>query len=465
MKFNRYHLLFLTCIFAFTSCQKYVDIKKSGSQAFIETANDCQLILDNYDLFNTGYPIDGEISADDYYMDNSWYAADEITLDDRSLYTWRPNAIRSASTLWVGPYNKIYHANLVLETVEKLAGKEDPAVLNNLKGAALFLRSYALWSLVQLYAKPYGTTAAQDPGIPVHLVSDINDTPGRGTVKEDYDRIVQDLNDAASLLNATSTIASRPNKASAFAMLARVYLSMGQYAGALNSAGSALALKHDLMDFNTLDKNSLRPFARFNKEVIFQSVIYNQNSVLEPGYGDQDQALIDLNLIQAYEPNDLRKDIFFKENVDVPDPTGTYRFTGNYEPAVGSAKLFNGLTVDELYLTRAECYARAGNVTSAMADLNTLLQSRWKTGTYVNKTAANAAAALALVISERRKELVMRGLRWTDLRRLNMESVFAKTLSRTVNGTVYTLPPNDSRYTLLIPQEVITNSALPQNTR
>lgn len=100
-----------------------------------------------------------------------------------------------------------------------------------------------------------------------------------------------------------------------------------------------------------------------------------------------------------------------------------------------------------------------------MKDLNTLLQSRWESGTYIDKTAANANDALLFVLKERRKELVMRGLRWTDLRRLNKDARFAKILSRTINGTTYTLLPNDNRYTLLIPQEVLTNSALSQNSR
>lgn len=465
MKLNQHILLLFTLAVVLVSCQKFVDIKKSGSQSFVETAKDCQLLLDNYDLFNTAYPLDGEISADDYYLDDARYNSDPITLEDRSLYSWRPNAIRISSTQWVGAYNKIYHANLVLEALEKLNGKESPQVLDNLKGTALFLRAYSLWSLAQLYARPYSANAAQDPGIPVHLKSDINDIQGRGTLKETYDRIVQDLKDAAGLMNVSSSISSRPNKAAAFAMLARVYLSMDNYSDALNSAGSALQIKHDLIDFNTLNKASFNPFVRFNKEVIFHSVIFSQNSVLEPGYGDENQALIDPLVISSYEQNDLRKTILFKENTDVPNPSGTYRFTGNYESAVGSSKLFNGLAVDEIYLIRAECYARTGNANGAMQDLNTLLQSRWVSNTYVNKTATTADDALLQVLAERRKELVMRGLRWTDLRRLNKETKFAKTLSRTVNGTVYTLPPNDNRYTLLIPQEVITNSALPQNPR
>lgn len=465
MKYYIRYIFALVGMMTATACQKYVDIKKSGSQSFIETAKDCQLILDNYDLFNTNYPIDGEIAADDYYLDDNRYNSDVITLEDKALYTWQPAAIRASSTQWVASYNKVYHCNLVLEALEKLQGTEQPGVINNLRGSALFLRAYAMWPLAQMYIKPYGTAALQEPGLPIHTKSDINDLPGRGTVKATYDAMLKDLTDAAGLLNPTSSISSRPNKAAAYAMLARVYLSMEDYPNALLNADAALKLKNDLWDFNTLNLDSYNPFPRFNKEVIFHAVIDFHNSVLEVGYGDENKALIDPAIIQAYGVNDLRKQLLVKENLDVPVPTGTYRFIGNYEGAVGSSALFNGLAVDELYLIRAECHARAGQTTEAANDMNTLLSTRWTTGTYTGFVAANATDALGKILLERRKELLMRGLRWTDLRRLNKDSRFAKQLSRTVNGTVYTLPANDPRYTLLIPQEVITNSTLAQNSR
>lgn len=462
---TRIYLSAILFILLAASCQKYVDIKKSGSQSFLESAKDCQLLLDNYELFNTNYPLDGEISADDYYLNDQRFASDLIQPEDRALYTWQPNAIRASARQWVNSYNKIYHCNLVLEAVAELQGKEPVAVLDKLKGAALFLRAYALWSLSQTYMRPFSASADQDPGLPVHLQSDINDVPGRGSVRQTYDAMLKDLNEAVVLLDNSSSIASRPNKAAAHAMLARVYLAINDYDRALSNADAALALKNDLIDFNTLNAGSYNPFPRFNKEVIFHSIIDKQNSVLEVGYGDEDNAIVNPEIVNAYTAGDLRKQLYVKENMDVPVPSGTYRFVGNYEGAVASSALFNGLAVDELYLVRAEARARKGNVSEALQDLNDLLVTRWETGTYTDITATDAHEALEKILLERRKELLMRGLRWTDLRRLNQEPRFARTLTRTVGGTTYTLPPADERYTLLIPQEVITNSSLQQNMR
>ncbi|WP_367868009.1 RagB/SusD family nutrient uptake outer membrane protein [Pedobacter sp. WC2423] len=443
-----------------SSCKKYLDVKTVNTQRFAETAEDCQLLLDNYTIMNTGYPNDGELSADDYYLLTDSY--NRLTNpEDRDLYIWSANARRESSTpQWKNPYAVVFQANLVLETIQKLqTGSTDPVTLNTLKGSALFYRAYALWNVAQLYCKPYSAaTAGQDMGIPVKTSIDINDVSVRGTVQQTYNRIIQDLQDAVNLLPVTSSVATRPNKTAAYAMLARTYLSMENYPGALSAAAAALQLNHQLLNYNLdVEASSNTPFyPRFNKEVIFHSITA-KGTTLVPNINT---AMIDLNLVASYAENDLRGQIFFKKIGIGPN----YRFTGNYEGSFLSSDFFNGLAVDELYLIRAECYARTNKPAEAMADLNTLLATRWVTGTYVNMVASNAEDALIKVLTERRKELVMRGQRWTDLRRLNKDTRFAKTLRRNLDKN-YDLPPNDLRYVLLIPDEVIKGAGIEQNPR
>ena len=459
---TKYFAIPLLILLSF-SCQKFVDIKRDSSQAFIETTTDCQLLLNSYTDMNIGYPSDGEASADNYYLNDAGYLASSTTQEDRDLYTWQSFAMRAAAQpQWQAPYKIVYLSNLVLEALQKIDGA-DPAVKNDLRGQALFFRAFCFWQIAQLYAKPYSTsTAGQDLGIPLRLSSDINGMSERGTVEQTYSKITDDLLEAVNLLSPLFTVASRPNKCAAYAMLARVYLSMEDYPKALVNATSALQMNNQLLDYSTLNTTSNAPFTRFNKEVVFHSIMTGRGVTLNPGSATSNIAKIDLSLVSSYDANDLRRTLFFKANSG--SHAGSFRFTGNYEP-VTTPTLFNGLATDELYLVRAECYARAGNVVLAMADLNTLLRTRWKIGTYTDMTAANAEQALTRVLSERRKELLMRGLRWTDLRRLNKDSRFAITLTRTVNGSTYNLPPNDARYTLLIPYEVINNSEMEQNGR
>jgi len=67
-------------------------------------------------------------------------------------------------------------------------------------------------------------------------------------------------------------------------------------------------------------------------------------------------------------------------------------------------------------------------------------------------------------LTERRRELIMRGLRWSDIRRLNLEGA-GITQTRTANGKVHTLLPNDPRYALALPEDVIERSGMVQNRR
>jgi len=91
---------------------------------------------------------------------------------------------------------------------------------------------------------------------------------------------------------------------------------------------------------------------------------------------------------------------------------------------------------------------------------------RWNNAVpFPTYTATSANNALGQILAERRKELCFRGIRWSDLRRLNQDPTYAVTLQRLLNGTTYTLPANDLRYTLLIPLDEIQISGLQQNPR
>jgi hypothetical protein len=168
------------------------------------------------------------------------------------------------------------------------------------------------------------------------------------------------------------------------------------------------------------------------------------------------RAKIDSSLYQSYSTNDLRKQLYFKNNNN-----GSYAFKGSYD---GTSLLFSGVAVDEVYLIRAECLARTGNTTAALNDLNTVLEKRWKKGTFIPFTASTPGEALTLILTERRKELLFRGLRWSDIKRLNKEGA-SITLKRILNGQSFTLQPNDPRYALPIPEDIIELTGMPQNAR
>ena len=77
-------------------------------------------------------------------------------------------------------------------------------------------------------------------------------------------------------------------------------------------------------------------------------------------------------------------------------------------------------------------------------------------------TASSAQSALALILTERRKELIFRNLRWMDIKRLNKEGANIW-LKRIVAGQTYTLPANDNRFALALPSDIISMTGMPQN--
>jgi tetratricopeptide (TPR) repeat protein len=450
----------LLMINSLLSCRKYLDIVENSNYVSLKTANDCQLLLDDYGTMNSSYPYDMLLSSDDYFIADKDYANVAQDLESAALCRWDKNASRaSADVAWQTPYKRVFEANLVLEQVVKLRKEGSTAVetLDGLEGAALFYRSYTFWLLAQMYAQPFKPSSDNtDPGIPLRFTSDLNEATSRGTVKGTYDQITSDLQRSADLLPDHVTIVSRPGKAAAYAMLARCYLSMSDYKNALTNAGLSLSINGTLLDYNTLINTGTRYIStKFNGEILFQALAY------EDYYGLFSNQYVDINtdLLALYGSNDLRNNVFFKDlNSD-----GYQQFNGSYD---ASSTLFTGLATDEVYLIRAECYARSGNTSLAMTDLNKLLRNRISNASpYIDLVATDPDDALFKILLERRKELVLRGLRWTDLRRLNLDSKTATTVTRGLNGVIYTLPPNDLRYTLLIPQEVISNSSMTQNPR
>ena len=129
----------------------------------------------------------------------------------------------------------------------------------------------------------------------------------------------------------------------------------------------------------------------------------------------------------------------------------------------GTNFAFTGLATDEMYLVRAESRAWAGDMNGALKDLNYLLLRRYKTGTFIPYTASTPNLR-DTILNERRKELPFRGVRWTDIRRLNLEDE-GITPIRILNGEKYTLPVNRPKYALPIPPDAMNMGHYVQNNR
>src|SRR5690606_9370536 len=126
------------------------------------------------------------------------------------------------------------------------------------------------FQLSQIFCKPYNTlTSNEDLGLPLRLSDDINDRTVRSTVEETYQQMIGDLNAATELLPTKSALATRPDKVSAHALLARIYLQLAKFDEAALHSQEALNIYDVLMDYRDLDDGQTYPFHILNDEVIF----------------------------------------------------------------------------------------------------------------------------------------------------------------------------------------------------
>jgi starch-binding outer membrane protein, SusD/RagB family len=447
-------IIFFSCWAAGCNKTKFLDEKQRTDQIVPTTLDDFQLLLDN-DAVMSETPVLGELSSDNIYTTQNYWQL--LTPKEQNAYIWAEDTYKGEEKIgdWNFPYEQVFYANVIIEGLKKLPPENDEQRWKHIRGSALFIRSYAFFNLAQIFAPAYNeATANEDLGIPLRVTPNIDEKTQRSTVLETYNQIITDLTEATQLLLEAfpTDNRNRPSKIAAYAQLARVYLSMRKYDKALLYADSCLLKYQVLIDYNELNATLFRPFDRKNVETIYQSKQLISSNLIKA----VPTCFVDTNLYKSYANNDLRRIIFFQLNANnFPNPKGGYN---------GTTFAFSGLATDEMFLIRAECYARAGNTNAALTDLNTLLHKRWRTGTFVSFTASSAGEALNLILRERRKELFFRGLRWIDLRRLNLEGAGIK-LTRKLENTTYELTPNSKLYVLPIPPDVIRLGGIIQNDR
>lgn len=437
------------------SCQPdFLDVKSDKRLVVPQTLKDLQAILDNVDKMNKSMPYLGEVGSDDYYVEfQTWETMPISTLKEAYIWEHDFSYQGDQSNDWNWRYEQIFYSNIVLERVDrKTTDTSNSMELNEIKGSALFHRAWAFYQLAQLFCPPYDSqTAREKLGVPLRLESDINLPVSRPSLEETYRRIEQDLLSAIEMLPETTLVPTRPSAQAARALVARIYLLMEEYEKALSQAELLVRHTDDLLDYATIDTDLNYPFEPFNKEVIFYS------TMLYPIIMAEGNLIVDSVLYDSYRPNDVRRKAYFYETED-----GKVRYKGSYS---GSHDFFVGITSGELYIILAECLVRLGRSEEAKTVMEEFLKMRYVGDMTLNIETSNSGAMLKWVLEERRKELVYRGLRWSDLRRFNKDERLSKTLVRNLGGQRYELPSNDLRYVYPIPQSIIDFSGIDQNPR
>lgn len=451
-------LWILFCSILSASCKKYLEAKPNDQLTTPNNITALQALLDNGQYMNGCSPSSGQAAADEFYLLQSTYDSRTSLVQQSYLWNMQGQSDYNFTNVkdWGNLYYSIYEANVCLTEIDKIAKTTlNERQWDNVKGAAYFFRARSFLQLAWVYCKAFNEqTAKQDMGIILRLNADFNSPSFRSTVWNTYQQIIEDFKSAENYLPDLSPIPLRPSKAAVYGYLARTYLSMREYDSAYKYSNTCLGIYDTLIDYNDATQvtpSDKFPFQDLNPEVIHQSYM---NSVSINSIS-QKNAQIDTLLFDSYDNNDIRKSAFFSKTA-----LGI-NFKGSYNARTA---WFTGLTTAEMFLTRAECFARSGAISSAMADLNHLLESRWKKGTFSPLTALDKEDALNLILQERRKELLFRDLRWIDIKRLNLEGRNIA-IKRIINGQEYVLAPNDNRFAIPLPTDIVSLTGIVQNTQ
>lgn len=439
------------CLILMSCSKDWLEIKSDKKLVVPTTLNDAAAILENTVRMNEGMtPNLFDISCDDYVVAEDRLSA--VSPWERNAYLWNKTIFvdNKGAENWTYLYQQIYNANLALDVLNKLTIEKATEIYHNeIMGRALFFRAWGNYQLVNLFSSVYDpSTAESEKGIVLRKSIDLNEKTQRSSLQESYEAILNDLSAAINMLPDKSSYKTHPSKAAAYALKAKTYLMMSYYKDALVYADSSLAIDNTLIDYNTINSNLSLPFTRFNEEVIFHSTVNIASIILGNNIN------ISPDLYNLYEDSDIRKRAFFELRNNELNFKGTYN---------NSIVAFGGIGRSELYLIKGECLIRENRLTQANEVLNILFKHRYDNGKSVNYT--NQRDFLEYLLQERRKELVMRGIRWTDLKRLNKSKETETVLVREVGGERYVLNPNDPSYVLPIPAIVIETSDIEQNIR
>lgn len=427
-----------------SSCtEEFLNVKPDKRLSIPNTLEDLDALLNNRVFYAQASINLGIASIDDYYILDG-QLTNTSSKYSKNAYIFAKDIFEDEeSDDWNYAYERIFYANVVLSSIDTMKFSIEQQVLGDkLKGEALFHRASNYYQLLQLFCPQYDSTLANSaPCIPIRKDYDVSLSVSQGTVEEVYEFIIRDLEEGIALLPNFSTV-YRPSKPAAHLLLARIYLHLEEYDNAYFHANEGLSYRSELVNFTMLDSTANYIFPADLET--HPEIIYNHEGGAGPTTVSLARQNISAELHNMYEVEDLRGLMFFRTHTN-----GNIVFRGCYRP---SAMLWAGYSTNELWLIRAEANIRLGDYQKALVDLNHLLKSRYREGEFKAIISNDSLQILDRILVERRKELIFRGSRWEDLKRLNKDSRLAKDLVRIIDGQQYQLSINSPNWVFPFPR-------------
>lgn len=485
----RYTIIIIFTGLLITACNKQIDsvrpltkIDKEGELASLAGIE--ETTVGNYSLMQGSGFNDFDVPMHDFAESRgnnvtlqTWGAVGKTTDAFFFRNSSSPTQGNSAD-FYRGAYQVIVSVNTTLEGIAAMENNTFSTLTETeknrfryAKGENLFLRALVYFNLVRVYGKPYYQSAGENPGVIIKTSSDIKDVPQRSTVKQVYDFIIGDLQTAAQLMkapvNKTNAFGST---AAAWSLLSRAYLYMGGAVAAPDAASNQRAIDYaDSVITQTGGKYMLlqgdaysRMFAddefgdigrangTTNKEMIFAFDNSTGGSSIgqlyhyDANYNVGATFLPSASFKSLLLPGDIRG-TFLKLNTN-SNFVETTKFLVLNEAWLTRAPYIH-FRLAELYLNRAEAYAKMGNTAKAKENLKAIHTRAGLPASDVDNLAAQDV--LAAVLRERRIELAFEGHNSFDYFRNGLP------MTRTAvdnNGTAFTIEPTDPKVVLELPK-------------
>lgn len=410
--------LCIITMISLSSCKKFVEILPPSNQVELNKIflNDqaaisatlglyIRMTNNNLIMMNGGVTLYTGLSSDEFYNVSPDTELDQFT--NNALLA--DNGTGVYSNLWKASFQNIYHCNAVLQGLTNSA-KISEVLKKQLRGEMLVGRALNYFYLVNLFGD-----------VPLILTTEyeINSMMPRKPSEQIYERIIADLIEAESLLSISypSLNRARPNKYTATALLARVYLYQKNWQ--LAAEKSSLIIQSGIYSLESIPS---KVFLSGSNETIWQlkptSTAINTAEGLEFNPYDTftvPKYSLTNSLLNNFEMGDRRKQDWINSNSASGHPIYyPYKYKVGYSSITSEYYIIFRLA--ELYLIRAEANAHLNNISQSLSDIN-VIRNRSQ---LPNKTATNLSTLLTHVEKENRLEFFAEwGHRWFDLKRNN----------------------------------------------
>lgn len=442
---------------------------------------------------------------------DAFFTEDEITklIQTKRIFGMDPdmldpdvlNGAAVSNTTWESHFEKIMACNTIFDYIGSVKGRDE--IRNRVLAEAHFFRAFYYFNFINIYGKPYNE-APDSPGVPIKLTSKFNpNLMPRNTVREVYEQIVKDLNDAESYYakfnNDYYISPYKPSAVLLYAFRSRVALYMEDWESSKEYAQKVFKSQHrfTIYDLNGFAPTSLTPYLSYtNIENVNSETIYaysNPNStlgIIDPymtipkntGINQSNEKLTvrlliaSDDLMNRYKDGDLRKEnyvvTFLSSNTNkkIPGyylPYGKININSQNTPAGNSKDFGLCFRLSEIYLNYAESCAKLGgaNTAAAIEKMSELLSKRYIVGSPNAAVPALTGNELVDYIrEERRKELCFEGHRWFDQRRCGMKAFDKEWYENGILANVIKITEKDAAFTMKLSKVVLlNNSRLVQN--